>query len=109
MLDLSSRKGRTSHAQPPARGTVERRLACPQCGAHDVAVKDSRVSVRNIIRRRRVCNTCDMRWSTIEIDTSDLRKMRNIIVIKEVLRSFAARLVEMSDELPDVNTLGGEE
>ncbi len=39
---------------------------CPACQAEEVGVVDSRPS-GGAIRRRRRCNACQYRWSTIEI------------------------------------------
>lgn len=42
-------------------------MNCPACGAHDTKVIDSRmVANGGNIRRRRECNDCDFRFSTVE-------------------------------------------
>lgn len=42
-------------------------LKCSKCGSEDVSVWDSRKKDGSQIRRRK-CNRCNKRWTTIEVD-----------------------------------------
>ena len=54
-------------------------MKCPFCSSDDTQVKDSRPAEDNAaIRRRRVCNACEARFTTFE-----RVQLREIIVIKE--------------------------
>lgn len=41
-------------------------MRCPACDTADVGVIDSRPTTGNAIRRRRKCNACDHRFTTME-------------------------------------------
>jgi transcriptional regulator NrdR family protein len=45
---------------------------CPNCGAGDCQVMDSRAT-KNYVRRRRRCKDCSKRWTTMEIKESDYK------------------------------------
>lgn len=52
------------------------------------AVKDSRSHLWNgvsTIRRRRLCTTCDARWTTIEIDVEELTKISDSKIKKNII------------------------
>ena len=54
-------------------------MRCPFCFADDTQVKDSRPADDKLsIRRRRVCNECGMRFSTVE-----RTQLKELIVIKK--------------------------
>lgn len=53
-------------------------ILCPHCGGHDQQVKDSRPS-SDMIRRRRLCKTCGLRFTTFEsfaVEAPFLRTLR---------------------------------
>ena len=53
-------------------------MRCPSCGSLDTQVKDSRPTEdSNAIRRRRVCLTCQFRFTTFE-----RVQLRELVVIK---------------------------
>ena len=53
-------------------------MRCPSCGSLDTQVKDSRPTEdSSVIRRRRVCLTCNFRFTTFE-----RVQLRELIVIK---------------------------
>lgn len=54
-------------------GSLER---CTSCGCEDVRIIDSRPTPEGR-RRRRVCGTCQQRWSTIEVDANSVDVTRN--------------------------------
>ena len=54
-------------------------MRCPFCGDEDTQVKDSRPSEdRSSVRRRRFCDKCDSRFTTIE-----RIQMRDLVVVKK--------------------------
>ncbi len=53
-------------------------MRCPSCGSLDTQVKDSRPTEdSSVIRRRRVCLSCNFRFTTFE-----RVQLRELIVIK---------------------------
>src|SRR3972149_8988770 len=53
-------------------------MRCPSCGSLDTQVKDSRPTEDSaVIRRRRVCLTCNFRFTTFE-----RVQLRELVVIK---------------------------
>ena len=42
------------------------RVPCPMCGDTKTFTKDTRCTYRNVTRRRRVCQACEHRFTTIE-------------------------------------------
>ncbi len=59
-------------------GAKGRRMRCPSCGSLDTQVKDSRPTEDSAaIRRRRVCLTCNFRFTTFE-----RVQLRELVVIK---------------------------
>ena len=51
-------------------------LKCPKCGSEDSGVIDSRGGMNYTVRRRRICNECLYRFSTIEITDGDYTKLK---------------------------------
>jgi transcriptional repressor NrdR len=48
-------------------------MRCPNCGSHEIVVKDSREHKEyNWIKRRRECHYCEYRWNTLELAESEL-------------------------------------
>jgi transcriptional repressor NrdR len=48
-------------------------MRCPNCGNHEIVVKDSRDHKEyNWIKRRRECHNCEHRWNTYEISEDEL-------------------------------------
>ena len=45
---------------------------CPQCGQRRTAVKDTRPTEQGHVRRRRVCLSCEARFTTFEVLATDL-------------------------------------
>lgn len=45
-------------------------LLCPKCGQARITVVDSRAR-SDTVRRRRLCEGCEHRWTTIEVDPGD--------------------------------------
>lgn len=56
-------------------------MRCPFCSAEDTQVKDSRPTEDKLsIRRRRFCNECDSRFTTIErIYLKDLTVVKKMV------------------------------
>ncbi len=60
-------------------------MRCPFCGSEDSQVKDSRSAEDgHAIRRRRLCNHCDGRFTTFE-----RIQMRDLVVIKKTGKKVA--------------------
>jgi transcriptional regulator NrdR family protein len=60
------------------RGTS---IVCPECGAADTAVKDTRPTswgACSVIRRRRLCVQCRIRFTTYELIAGDLEKLAGV-------------------------------
>ena len=54
-------------------------MRCPSCGSLDTQVKDSRPTEdSSVIRRRRVCLTCNFRFTTFE-----RVQLRELVVVKK--------------------------
>lgn len=41
-------------------------MICPSCNATDISVLETRHDTDTVIRRRRQCDTCKLRFNTIE-------------------------------------------
>lgn len=54
-------------------------MKCPKCGREEGKVLDSRPFQENMIRRRRVCERCNHRWSTVEFSMGMLVFYQNEI------------------------------
>jgi len=64
---------------------------CPKCGGVSTSVKDSRGCQDGSIRRRRICDSCLGRFSTIEIPLESLRNMQAELEALDSLRGFLGR------------------
>lgn len=82
-------------------------LACPECGCTITAVKDSRPSeTRNrrigTIRRRRICEGCDHRFTTYEIPAAvieDILEPEDVVGICKELKESATKLWSQADKM----------
>lgn len=71
-------------------------LACPACGRHRLAVIDSRKSNgHGAVRRRRKCEDCGYRYSTIEISEAVFKSL----VKSDTLSGHRASLKRMVAEM----------
>ena len=77
--DERARKGQAAGRPiPDLRGRRGRAMRCPSCASLDTQVKDSRPTEdSSVIRRRRVCLSCNFRFTTFE-----RVQLRELIVIK---------------------------
>jgi len=50
-------------------------LACPACASQNVSVVETRGNGPGSLRRRRVCDSCGHRWSTIEISEAVFKSL----------------------------------
>lgn len=73
-------------------------VVCPGCGSPDTGVKDSR-SGEGCIRRRRHCNGCGQRFSTVEIAVSEAGPAERASALDPVER--AMRLRASIDAIPE--------
>lgn len=61
---------------------------CPECGSADNTVINSRKSRRGRLRRR-TCNECGERWTTVEKDLADVKRdERWQVAIKEMMANM---------------------
>lgn len=77
-------------------------LACPTCGGHRLAVVDTRrTNGHGAIRRRRKCEDCGYRYSTIEISES---------VFKSLIRSdtLSGHRAQLKRVVADLQKMIGE-
>jgi hypothetical protein len=63
-----------------------------------VGVTDSRVR-RGTRHRRRVCNSCGYRWTTIEVPIADLKKIDRLFAAMEVANKAMVGAGGVFDEL----------
>lgn len=79
-------------------------MKCPECGLvdHDNKVKDSRPYKNNtIIKRKRMCNYCNHKWSTYEINEemySYIETYRNKTGRREWTYSEVTNLVRLREQ-----------
>lgn len=60
-------------------------MNCPNCNSDKSAVKNSRAD-DHMIRRRRVCVVCGRRWTTLEIEVSEVDRLHKYM--KKALHDF---------------------
>jgi len=76
---MGSRAKTTNRAIPNwhAGRTRATHAQCPRCAGRNIVVIDSRVESEGlVIRRRRACGDCSLRWSTREVIENDLAGIR---------------------------------
>ena len=50
--------------------------SCPVCLSENTSVLERRLNIPNDrYQRRRVCNDCNVRWSTVEVEIEELREL----------------------------------
>lgn len=86
-IDLLKRPNRVPHPTPDY---ISGGFACPKCEGR-TAVRDSRSTVDGLIRRRRMCQDCDHKFTTIEV-TLDHQLPSNIHTLNT---SLSASIREM--------------
>lgn len=52
-------------------------MNCPSCGHSSSSVVDSRPQPSGEVRRRRVCDECEFKWSSMEITVATHEKFRS--------------------------------
>lgn len=80
---------------------------CPDCGAK-TGVKDSRPSLRaNGIRRRRKCEGCEKRFTTLEIVREDERwQSPQVVATRETVAALLEVVKRLQAQLDSVPYLG---
>ena len=63
-------------------------VTCPKCGAKETSVRDSRGAKDGTIRRRRECDGCKTRFSTVEIALDVLRGIQGDLEVLDKMRAF---------------------
>jgi len=75
---------------------IRHSMLCPSCGGRDSCVVDSRPTVdARGTRRRRSCNACGWRWTTIEASIEDAPKVSLLPAIIAAEESLLATLEEI--------------
>ena len=75
--------------KPPASSFAQ----CKFCGSSNVITVDSRPAERNSWRRRRrVCNECKQKWSTIELPVEDIESILEVTYKLDELSKYALRV-----------------
>lgn len=73
-------------------------LPCPRCGHENSLIPDSRQSPHGR-RRRRECQACFHRWSTMEVDAEVYhRLMSSVRAINELVRVWPLEEMEKLEE-----------
>lgn len=76
--------------------------ACPKCKA-DSSVIDSRPTEQHIRRRRR-CDKCQHRWTTVEVDETEFvahqNKLKDIRTIHRIADELIGIATEHTEEMP---------
>lgn len=86
----------------PPRPAAEM-VHCRFCSSSDVNTIDSRPADRPAWRRRRkVCNTCHQRWSTIELPVEDIESILSITYKLDELSVFARGVHDTIEALKHV-------
>lgn len=83
----------TVHRDEPSK------MACIKCGEHAVGVTDSRVTPYNGMRRRRSCEACGHRWTTVEYVASEIMKPGEVAHIRDRMLVLSAELMALADRL----------
>jgi hypothetical protein len=76
--------------------TGSKYMECPNCGNRESAVKDSR-SAKTTIRRRRQCQSCHHRWTTIEAAIDDTAS-----TTQQELVAKLAKIKELSEQISNL-------
>lgn len=80
---------------------IKRRLSCPKCGG-DVRVIDTRHPRRKgdpvILTRRRKCQRCPFRWTTVEIPIELFRKLRKVHKVYAIVVALMREEQRMSEQ-----------
>lgn len=62
---------------------------CPKCGSYDSRTIDSRPGNDGTIRRRRVCDNCLQRYSTIEITDASFKAIQRDLDLLHTVLDYA--------------------
>lgn len=78
-------------------------IPCPYCGHGMSSITDTRPNKKESwIRRRRQCDNCGQRFTTIEILVSRFRKLRKLSLSAEAaMKRFASAVHDFSKETRD--------
>jgi hypothetical protein len=64
-------------------------MRCPRCGSDNLQVKDSRPTP-GAIRRRRACDVCDHRFTTLELPVDGVAGLDGLIDFDSQLQALGA-------------------
>ena len=71
------------------------KINCPRCKSRNTGVIDTRLNYKKHKRRRRICRTCEHRWTTYEISKEEYLDMLENKMADKLLVS---RLQELINE-----------
>lgn len=84
--------------KPPPKPAIH--MVCPDCGAPELGVVDSRPSSENTIRRRRRCGGCGSRFTTFEVFAEARRPKLNFRPAVKALEAALAALGALAEPEP---------
>ena len=70
-------------------------MVCPNCGSYQVKVTDSRlVGDEQKQRRRRLCLSCNVRFTTVEICLDQLKELEKSAALLRSIRHLCEDIME---------------
>lgn len=66
-------------------GNGEQSMMCPKCGSVNVQCVDSRQTPDNLTRRRRWCEDCCHRFSTVEITVDEYQATKKKLALLQTI------------------------
>lgn len=98
----------TNNPAPPSsqksNGTMP---TCPHCGHNHGMVLDSRLNDLGTIRRRRICNGCNQRFTTYEASDSVMRAVARFSRIRADLADIKATVQAALDNFNSFDETDG--
>lgn len=71
-------------------------MPCPSCGGLIVSATDIRWSKRwSAIRRRRICEGCNYRWTTLELPLEQVQRAAQLASLSSTDLAFRRRLIKV--------------
>ncbi|HSN66713.1 MAG TPA: hypothetical protein VLS94_08735, partial [Fusibacter sp.] len=52
-------------------------MVCPKCGSYNIMVASTRTTKENTLRRRRNCE-CGNKWTTFELSSDEMKRIRKM-------------------------------
>lgn len=71
-------------------------MPCPSCAGRIISATDIRWSKRwSAIRRRRICESCDYRWTTLELPVEQVQRAARLAALNSNDLAFRRRLIKV--------------